>query len=146
AAAARASDPELAGTDTATAIAAWQRDFYELLSDNNFLTTEPAASTTTDGESEPDFTAIGAIIAMRLFLDGPASQEEIQEIVNSAATLHLEPSPAAAAWARWVADHGDPAQQLTAGLLATNAAQQHGETIELTELAMSALRDRLEAC
>ena len=146
AAAARATDPELAGTDAATAIAAWQHDFYELLSDNNFLTTEPAATTTTDGESEPDFTAIGAIIAMRLFLDGPASPEEIQEIVNSAATLHLEPSPAAAAWARWVADHGDPAQQLTAGLLATNAAQQHGETIELTELAMSALRDRLEAC
>src|SRR5699024_10302010 len=146
AAAARAGNPVLADTDDETALAAWQQQFYELLSHENYLDTRVDESTRAAEESDLDFAAVGAIAVMRLFLDGAAEQEEIREIVNESATIHLEDSVAAAQWTSWLNVHGDPSQHLVDRLLAMGAATLHDTTVELTDLGRAAVRERLEEC
>lgn len=147
AATARTASAELDDVDDETAVATWQNQFYELLSNGNYLRTESDDGDTQDAdEFDLDFTAVGAIIVMRLFLDGPAADEEIREIVTESATLHLDPTPAAEEWASWVNEHGDPAEQLAESLLTVGAATRADDEFELTDLGRVAVRERLEAC
>lgn len=147
AATARTASAELDDVDDETAVATWQNQFYELLSNGNYLRTQSDDAGAQDvDEFDLDFTAVGAIIVMRLFLDGPAEDEEIREIVTESATLHLDPTAAAEEWANWVNEYGDPAEQLAESLLTAGAATRQDEEIELTDLGRDAVRDRLQAC
>lgn len=150
ASAARANSPdigELDDLDDDTAVAVWQNQLYDLLSNDTYLRTDADDETTHAGsEFDLDFTAVGAILVMRLFLDGPADQDEIREIVTESVTLHLDPTAAAEEWAGWVSEYGDPAQQLTESLLTAGAATQQAGEVDLTNLGRAAIRERLEAC
>src|SRR5699024_8745440 len=144
--AARENNSGLTDTDDDTAVAAWREQFYELLSNDDYLYNEADDPSHTVSEFDLDFAAVGTIVVMRLFLDGPAEQEELQEIVNESATLHLDSSAATEEWASFVDDYGDPARHLTDELLALSAVARDDDTVRLTDLAMAAIRERIESC
>jgi hypothetical protein len=101
-----------------------------------------------DAARKLNFEGQGVVVAMMLFLARRAglSLADVGDLVKEGA-VGDRPSPRARrAWDGWVRKHGDPAGLLVSELAALNAVavpEQNGGVVELTRLAVWALREQV---
>ena len=101
-----------------------------------------------DAARRLNFEGQGVVVAMMLFLARRAglSLADVGDLVKEGA-VGERPSPRARrAWDGWVRKHGDPARLLVSELAALNAVavpEQSGGVVELTRLAVWALREQV---
>jgi hypothetical protein len=89
---------------------------------------------------------VAGVVMLLLSRRAGLSGADVRDLVMSGAIGSRPSSRARRAWGRWVRDHGDPARWLLgelASLRAISLPGADGEKIELTPLALWALREQL---
>jgi hypothetical protein len=130
--------------DDSGALRVWAVVFATVLSQ----TLEVAAFWDPDGARKLNFEGQGVVVAMMLFLARRAglSLADVGDLVMEGAVGGRPSSRARRAWDGWVRKHGDPARVLVSELAALNAVavpERNGGVVELTRLAVWALREQV---
>jgi hypothetical protein len=130
--------------DDSGALHVWAAVFAAVLA----RTLDRAASTDPRASRKLKFQGQGVVTAVTLFLARRArlSSVDVSELIRRGAIGDRPSSRVRRAWDGWVREHGDPARWLLdelAALCAVSAPNADKATIELTPLALWALREQL---
>jgi hypothetical protein len=130
--------------DDSGALHVWEAVFAAVLA----RTLDRAASTDPRASRKLKFQGQGVVTAVTLFLARRArlSSVDVGELIRRGAIGDRPSSRVRRAWDGWVRGHGDPARWLLgelAALCAVSAPNAGNATIELTPLALWALREQL---
>jgi len=111
-------------------------------------TLEVATFWDPDAARKLNFEGQGVVVAMMLFLARRAglSLADVGDLVMEGAVGERPSSRARRAWDGWVRKHGDPARVLVSELAALNAVtvpERNAGVVELTRLAVWALREQV---
>jgi len=133
-----------ADADDSGTLHVWAAIFAALVS----RTLEVAASTNPHASRKLKFRGLGVAVMVRLFVARRAglSAADVSDLIMSGAIGDWPSSRGRRAWDGWVRGHGDPAHWLLSELAALRAIYPPGEhdgPIELTPLALWALRRQL---
>ena len=125
------------------ALATWSEAFYDLLAADAFLSAN--ALDDTERELELDFTGLGSILAVLLFLgrNSGMALDELDEVAMESCGVDLEPEDAENAWESWVAAYGNPVRTFLDRLAARGAAGYDEHTAWLCPLGLYAVRERM---
>jgi hypothetical protein len=130
--------------DDSGALRVWAVVFAAVLSQ----ALEVAASWDPDAARKLNFEGQGVVVAMMLFLARKAglSLADVRDLVMEGTVGERPSSRARRAWDGWVRKHGDPARLLVSELAALGAVavpERNGGVVELTRLAVWALREQV---
>jgi hypothetical protein len=130
--------------DDSGALRVWAVVFAAVLSQ----ALEVAASWDPDGARKLNFEGQGVVVAMMLFLARRAglSLADVGDLLMEGTVGERPSSRARRAWDGWVRKHGDPARLLVSELAALGAVavpERNGGVVELTRLAVWALREQV---
>ncbi len=128
--------------DGERALKAWDYMFAKIL-DTTLLTADESDPVV---DSDLDWSCVGPVVAMKLFLDGRNGRPvaELAEDCRTTAVIELEEeNEAERQWQEWVDAHGDPTELLLSQLERHGAVSVADGVVRLEPLGLYAVRSKL---